>query len=206
MSIAALFERLTDFAPHAPEPVEIDVPDERYYPKAVPTPDIPAIVAAAVSTAEAELEARLGEQHQAELQAQRQRHAEEVAAFAAELGADIGTAIATRLGEMESRIVQFTTQSAARVVAGLVSDDIARRSVDALAKAILEAIADKDVVRIKINGPQYLFDALSLALGERASSTEFAEAPGFDLSVSIDDNLFETRLGEWSTALTETLP
>ena len=33
----------------------------------------------------------------------------------------------------------------------------------------------------------------------------YIEAPGFDLSVTIDGNLFETRLSEWSAILSEIL-
>lgn len=206
MSIAALFERLTDFAPLAPNGPDLETPAANSYPKAVPDPDIPAIVAEAVAHAEAELAARLSEEHETALEAERQRHATEIADLGARFGADAGTAIATRIGEMETRLVHLSTDAAARIVAGLVSDDIRNRSIDALAKAVISACADSDAVRIKVSGPQFLFDALATALGERAANVDFIEATGFDLSVSIDDNLFETRLGEWSSALSETLP
>ena len=49
MSIAALFERLTDFAPLAPHRTEPEAPVAEY-PKAVPDLDIPAIVAEAASS------------------------------------------------------------------------------------------------------------------------------------------------------------
>ncbi|WP_406872472.1 hypothetical protein WHT83_22815 [Aminobacter sp. P9b] len=206
MSIAALFERLTDFAPLAANASDVEAPAPNSYPKAVPDPDIPAIVAAAVATAEAELAIRLDTEHQAALEAERQRHASEIANLGARFGTDIGAVIGARIAEMETRVVHLATDAAARVVAGLVSDDIATRSIDALATAILSATADRDAVRIKVSGPQFLFDALATAIGGRAENIDFSEGVGFDLSVSIDDNLFETRLGEWSAALTETLP
>ncbi|PWK71650.1 hypothetical protein [Aminobacter sp. AP02] len=206
MSIAALYERLTDFAPLAPQGVESEASDAVSYPKAVPDPDITAIVAEAVAQAEAELTARLAEEHEAALEAERQRHAGEMAEFGARFGAHAGAAIATSMAEMETRLVHLATDAAARVVATLVSDDIRSRSIDALAKAIIAACADREAVRIKVSGPQFLFDALTVAIGGRADNVDFIEAVGFDLSVSIDDNLFETRLGEWSSALSETLP
>jgi hypothetical protein len=46
---------------------------------------------------------------------------------------------------------------------------------------------------------------LQQALGDRAGSFDFVEAPGLDLTVSIDGNLFETRLSEWSGAVQEIL-
>lgn len=205
MSIAALFERLTDFAPLAPQGVEPEAPVAEY-PKAVPDLDIPAIVAEAVAQAEADLATRLTEEHEAALEAERQRHADEIAELGARFGAEAGTAIASRIAEMETRVVHLATDAAARVVATLVSDDIRTRSIDALSTAILAACADREAVRIKVSGPQFLFDALAAAIGERIDNVDFVEAVGFDLSVSIDDNLFETRLGEWSSALSETLP
>lgn len=206
MSIAALFERLTDFAPLAPHGIEPETPVTATYPKAVPDPDIPAIVAEAVAQAEVDLAARLTEEHEAALEAERQRHANEIAELGARFGADAGAVIATRIAEMETRVVHLTTDAAARVVATLVSDDIRKRSIDALSTAILAACADREAVRIKVSGPQFLFDALAAAIGKRIDNVDFVEAVGFDLGVSIDDNLFETRLGEWSSALSETLP
>jgi hypothetical protein len=152
------------------------------------------------------LTARLTEEHEAALEAERQRQAEEIAELGARFGADAGAVIATRIAEMETRVVHLATDAAARVVATLVSDDIRSRSIDALSTAILAACADREAVRIKVSGPQFLFDALAAAIGERIDNVDFVEAVGFDLSVSIDDNLFETRLGEWSSALSETLP
>lgn len=206
MSIAALFERLTDFAPHAPRDAEPARPAGAAYPKPVPDLDVPALVAAAVAEAEAALAARLAQEHQAALEAERQRHAAELASLGARLGSDAGAVITAGIGDMEARLVHLTTDAAARVIAGLVSDDIRGRSIDALAAAILAALADRDAVRIKVSGPQFMFDALAAALGDRAEAVDFTEAAGFDLSAAIDDSLFETRLGEWSAALSETLP
>lgn len=206
MSIAALFERLTDFAPQAQREPESAEPAAPAYPKAVPDPDVPAMIAAAVALAEVELTERLSAEHQAALEAEQQRHAAEVEALGSRLGAETGAAISIRMAEMEARLVELTTDAAARIVAGLVSDDIRKRSIDALAKAILAALEDREAVRVKVSGPQLMFEALAEALGERRDSVDFTETSSFDLSASIDDNLFETRLGEWSAALSETLP
>lgn len=64
---------------------------------------------------------------------------------------------------------------------------------------------DREAVRIQVRGPQSLFEPLRTALGERAGNLQFIETPGFDLTVSIDGNLFETRLSEWSSALSGAL-
>ena len=42
-------------------------------------------------------------------------------------------------------------------------------------------------------------------LPERGEQLDFMERPEFDLSVFIDDSVYETRLAEWSAALAETL-
>lgn len=206
MSIAALFERLTDFAPQAQRETDTAEPAAPAYPKAVPDLDIPAMIAAAVALAEAELTEKLSAEQQAALEAERQRHSAEIEALVARLGAETGAALSIRMAEMEARLVELTTDAAARIVAGLVSDDIRKRSIDALAKAILAALEDREAVRVKVSGPQLMFEALAEALGDRRDSVDFTETSRFDLSASIDDNLFETRLGEWSAALSETLP
>lgn len=207
MSIAALFERLTDFAPQAPRSDESEAQAvQPAYPKAVPDPDVPAMIQAAVAQAEADVTARLQEEFSATLEAERQQHAADLEALGARLGAETGAALVNRLNEAEARLVQLTTDAAARVIAGLVNDDIRDRSIAALAAAIVSTLADREAVRIKVSGPQLMFDALSKALGDRADSLDYTETTGFDLSVAIDDNLFETRLGEWSAALSETLP
>ncbi|MCX8569831.1 MULTISPECIES: hypothetical protein [Hyphomicrobiales] len=206
MSIAALFERLTDFAPHASRADDDKPFPAPTYPQAVPEPDLPTLIAIAVTEAEEALTARLVAEHEAALEAERQQHAAELSAFGIHMGTETGTAMAAGLRDMEARVVHLATDAAARIIAGLVSDDIRKRSIDALAAAVLSAMEDREAVRIRVSGPQFMFDALATALGERAGNVDFTEATGFDLSVSIDDNLFETRLGEWSSALSETLP
>lgn len=206
MSIAALFERLTDFAPHAAREDNDKPFPEQTYPQAVPQPDLPTLIAIAVTEAEEALTARLVAEHEAALETERQQHAAELSAFGIHMGTETGAAMAAGLRDMEARVVHLATDAAARIIAGLVSDDIRTRSIDALAAAVLSAMEDREAVRIRVSGPQFMFDALATALGERSGNVDFTEATGFDLSVSIDDNLFETRLGEWSSALSETVP
>ena len=60
-------------------------------------------------------------------------------------------------------------------------------------------------VRIGVRGPLSLFETLQAALGSRAANLDFVEAPGFDLTVTIDEAVFETRMAEWSATLSEAL-
>jgi hypothetical protein len=106
---------------------------------------------------------------------------------------------------MEARLCDLTTSATARILGSVLSDELCKRSLDGLARSIRAAIADAEAVRIQVRGPQSLFETLQAALGEGAGSFDFVEAPGLDLTVSIDGNLFETRLSEWSGAVQEIL-
>jgi hypothetical protein len=163
------------------------------------------LIAEAVARAEAELEARLTLAHQAALEAERQAHEEERRVFLENLGGDMGKTIAGHLDAMEARIADLTGTAAARILGGLISDDLQKRSIEALARTIKETAGDTEAVRISVRGPLALFEPLQAALGTRAGNLDFSDAPGFDLTVVIDETVFETRMSEWSAALSELL-
>ncbi len=56
-----------------------------------------------------------------------------------------------------------------------------------------------------MRGPSSLFETLREALGSRAANLDFVEAAGLDLTVTIDETVFETRIAEWSSTLSEVL-
>ena len=165
----------------------------------------PALMAVSLATIRA-LEARLREAHQRELEAERQANAEEARAFLETLGKDVGETVAARVSDMEGRVVRLVSDSVARMIGGILSDDLQKRSLDALARAVRSAAADAESTRVEIRGPLSLFEPLKAALGARADNLHFVEAPGFDLSLIVDDTVFETRMAEWSAALAEVLP
>ena len=105
----------------------------------------------------------------------------------------------------EDALHKLTTAVAGRILGGLVSDDVRRRSLDGLAGTIREAVGDAEAVRIRVSGPQSLFAALAERLGETARLLHHVEAPGIDLAIDIDGELFETRLSDWSAMLAEAL-
>jgi hypothetical protein len=154
-----------------------------------------------VERAETALEARLAEEHQAAFEAERQGHAEQVARLIATIGADAGSTIAEKFAEMENRIGELVTAATARILGGLLSEDVERRSLEELARIVRDAVGDRDAVRVQVRGPQSMFEALSAAVADRAKNLDFTEASGFDLSVEIDGNIIETRLSEWSAAI-----
>ena len=167
--------------------------------------DIDRQIAAAVAKAEEETTERVSILYEGTLQAEREKHAAEVAELRTALGAEASARVAEQLDELESRLASLATSSAARILATFLGDEMQRRSLERLASLIRQAVNDRDTVRIEVRGPQHLFEPLMQALGERAVGIEFVESDGLDLSVNVDGSLFETRLGEWSTAIEEAM-
>jgi len=207
MPTAALFDLLPDFGTRTPrngQPQAMTEPQRK--PDApAPQADIGALIAEAVADAEAALEARLAIAHEAALEAERQANADEARIFLESFGGDLGNAVATRVDAMEAEVTRLVSATVARVIGGLVSDDLQKRSLEALARTIGKAVADNEAVRIGVRGPLSLFETLKTALGPRAANLDFVEMPGFDLTVAIDEAVFETRIAEWSAALSEAL-
>ena len=207
MPSAALFDLLPDFGArtqHSVQPKATAQPDIRQDTPA-PQADIGALIAEAVALAEAELEERLTAAHKAELDAERQANADEAKAFLESIGSDVGKTVALRIDMMEARVTELVAATVARVIGGIVSDDLQKRSLAALTRSIHEAVGDSEAVRVGVRGPLSLFETLQTALGPRAANLDFVEASGFDLTVTIDETVFETRMAEWSATLSEAL-
>ncbi|SFO12139.1 hypothetical protein SAMN03159463_01174 [Mesorhizobium sp. NFR06] len=206
MASAALFDLLPDFGSRTQHANQAPAArDAEPMPPAPLQADIGALIAEAVAEAEAALEARLGLAHQVALEAERQASDDAAKAFLDSFGGDLGTAVATRIEAMEQRVAELAGATVARIIGGLLSDDLQQRSLQALSRAISTAIADNEAVRIGVRGPLSLFEPLKAALGSRAVNLDFTEAPGFDLTVTIDETVFETRIAEWSASLSEVL-
>ncbi len=209
MPALALFDALQDFGSR-PQPVALP-PLQRH--EAAPAPvapaappvDIDALVRREVARAEAELELRLRAEADAALEAERKAHGEALDALYASLGEATGALILERLQAMETRLTDLSAGTTARLLSAFLSDELQKRAVNSLAMAIALAIREAEAVRIEAKGPQSMLEALRVALGERGSSIAYAEASGFDLIVSIDGDLYETRLSEWSGVLTDLL-
>lgn len=201
MAALALFEALPDFGRRNGTVQQQVAPA----PPAAPQIDVDSIVRAEVALAEAALAARLNDDMEAALAAERETHAAEVERLQRQAGAMAAELISARLGGMEARLAELASAGAARILGSFLSDELQRRSIDSLAATVAAAVADRDVARIEVRGPQFLFEALGAALGDEAGRLRYVEAPGFDLLVSVDGDLFETRLAEWSTALSDIL-
>jgi hypothetical protein len=168
---------------------------------AAPAVDLAGAIADAVAKAEAAVADQLSAIYEATLQAERDNHAAERDQLSHGLGVEAAALIEARFAEMQRQLVQLTTTAAARILGGVLTEAMQKRAIDALAAVIAEAVRDSDAVRIRVHGPQSLFEALSAALGELAPNVDFTERPSLDLTVAIDSNLYETRLAEWSSAV-----
>jgi hypothetical protein len=200
----ALLDALKDFGTR-PQPAANGFSASTMQPAAPPQPSVDEVVRAEVARAEAATEERLALAYAAELEALRQEHAAELDLVLRRIGDKAGDTIALRLGEMEERIGHQAATTAARILGSFLSEELQKRSMVSLAQSIKAAVAGRETFRIDIRGPQSLYEALQAALGEQAGHFGYVEAPGFDLAVTIDGNLFETRLSEWSAVLSEIL-
>lgn len=172
---------------------------------APPAPDPASVVRDAVARAEADLAARLGTEHAETLARLEADHAARLAGLEAQLAGDAARLVTEAVREAEERLTALTLDSTARILSQVMGDDLAAKSVKALDAVIREALRDDETMRIVVRGPQSIHEPLAAALGPRAGQLDFAEAAGFDMRVSIGDQLYESRLGEWSAAVEETL-
>lgn len=208
MPTYALADVLPDFgAPARPaRPVQPAVQEPAARPvRVVPEDELRSRVDAAVRETEAAVATRLAEVHAGVLAEVEARHAGEMERLRSELGQQAGRAIAERLDRLETDLVALTSAVVARMLGVSLTEDVRRHALDELRRSILAAVGDRDAARIRIKGPLFLYEALKPGLARFADGIEFSEEAGFDLAVSIDTSLFETRLGDWSSALSEVL-
>ncbi len=205
MPLQALSNALPDFAAaeRAPRP---PMPERQESAPAVSrTSDAEwqARLNAAVADAEARLREKLGEEHEAALEKLAETHKAELAAVSQDFAATMGAAITAQFQEFEERVTALTSSSAARLLSGVLSEDLAARSVARMAETLRAALEDREAVKITVRGPASLYEPLRKAMGDHAERMRFIEQPGLDLSVSLDETVYETRLAEWAGALAE---
>ncbi len=217
MATLALANALKDFSVSAaaspevfaapssfPSMPDVDLPAFPDVPEVEPV-DVDALIAEAVADAELRLTERLAQEHAETLQAERDRHAQDVAELQQQFADEASTKILAGVEEMERRLIDLTGAVAARILGVVLTEDIRNRSVQKLADIIGAALTDDDTVRIRVRGSLPFFDALKTKLPNYADQLDFAESPNYDLSVTIDDSVYETRLAEWSSVLAEAL-
>ncbi len=203
MTALALFDALQDFGSR-PLAAAMAVPAQPVE-FVAPPPSVEDIVRERVEQAEAALRERLAAQHAAEIETLQQEHAARFDEALRQIGATAGETIALRLAEIEERVSHQTSAATARILGSFLNEEMLKRSLAGLADAIRSALAGRETFSIDIRGPQQLCSALRDALGagqwDRTGGLSHHEAPGFDLSVTVDGILLETRLSEWSATL-----
>lgn len=204
---AALADKLVDFGARPRAEIARTVepsPAPPVHPAAPPV-DIDALVSKAVARAEAEVAARFGEEMELRLREQEEAYKAEIDRLHSETGVELGKRVAAGLGEIERRTIEITSSVVARILEQVATEAIAAKAVTALAATIRSVIEDAETIRIKVKGPQSLFLPLAAAMGDQSRHLDFAEVDAVDLTVSIDETLFETRIAEWSAALAENI-
>lgn len=217
MGSVALANALKDFGEAAPAASEAFL-DTRSFPAlpemnlepmptfpAVEPVDVDALIAEAVAAAEEQLSDKLAGEHAASLQAERDRHEQDIAELHQQFAEEASTKVLAAVVEMEERLVELTGSVTARILGNFLTEDIRTRSLQKLADLIKDALTDGETARIRAQGSLSFFQALTDRLPGYADQLAFTESPNFDLTVTIDDSVYETRLAEWSAALAEAL-
>lgn len=171
-----------------------------------PAPDEGETIAARIAAAQDAVAGRMRFEHEAALAAERERHAQELDMARQTAAEQMGERIGARFEELERSLATLTSQAVARMLGVVLTQDLQRRSIAELERIIRAALDERETVRIRLSGAPLLWEALRRGLGDKADHVDFAEAPGMNISLSVDERLYETRLAEWSDTLAELIP
>lgn len=147
-----------------------------------------------LSTRHAEQMAALQENHEAEMAALREAYEHQAATRIAEGLRALGEMISLRISE-----------DVAHCLAPVLQEEIARKSVEAMAVLVREAIRDGDVGQIIVKGPLSLFNILATEMGEDAAMLRYIEAADLDLTVEQGGSVLVTRLSAFAASLKKVL-
>lgn len=204
---AALADVLVDFGAR-PRAASVRQPEHQPPVSAPPQEapvDVDALIAEAVARAEADVAARFTAEMELRLHEAGEAHQSELDRLRSETGVELGKLLVAGLADLERRTIDVTSAVVARILEQVTTDAVVARAVASLASTIRSVIDDSETIRIRVKGPQSLFLPLAAAMGEQSRHLDFVETDSVDLIVSLDETLFETRIAEWSAALTETI-
>lgn len=142
---------------------------------------------------------------QAKLEALRTETAEELAcerqAWVTNEAGRLAAALTAGLQQVQATIAE----SAARVLAPFVTDQVRAKALDELQRS-LEALVSKDAgLSVRMSGPSDLLDALRARLDGHSLAVTYQPSDDCDVRVAAGQTLIETRLGLWMAALREAL-
>lgn len=187
---------------------DLDMPDVSLLPvpAAPPKIDIDAERLQARRDGRAEAEAEWSERHAAEIAALEARHQEALDALRSGFEAEAAQRIAERFKDMSAAIVDHLGGEAARALAPVLQDALARKAVADLARAMRRSFAEGEACRIVVTGPASLFAALKAELGDLAeASFRHVEADDIDLSVDMGGPILVTRMSAFAKAVEKVL-
>jgi hypothetical protein len=190
-----------------PEPViAFDEPFPIAFPEPIalaPVVDVEAAVAEAVAQAEDALRLELEAQHQAVIEEMRVAHRAELERLAAELGHSAAERIDRGLTVLADQVSEALTERVAHLLAPFIGEKQTARAVDALVDALRQALAERGEARVAARGPRLLWEQLQPALKRAGIEAEWEEGAGVDLSVSLGDTLWRTKLDGWFGELSD---
>lgn len=104
---------------------------------------------------------------------------------------------ATALVEAEEKMTELVCTSVAGILAGILNEELVRKSIEALAGRLREISGAGGALRIDVRGPVSLFEKLKIALGENVPELRYTEDNDPDLTIEIDSQIISSRIGEW---------
>jgi hypothetical protein len=164
-----------------------------------------ARVAVEVARAEAALLERLEKLHAEALEQERALREEAVQETQRQLGEEFAALIAGRFDAMRQSLSDGIADTVASILAPILSDDLHRRMIEALKTEIAALVDGPDGVRLRVSGPQSMYQSLAAALGPLADRLDFTESDTTDLVVAQGEGVVETRLGDWGSTLSQAL-
>jgi hypothetical protein len=124
---------------------------------------------------------------------------EERSKWSKEEAARLATLFAEAFQALESKL----TASVARILTPFLIETLRDKMVDDLAATVASLLADKQVMTMKIAGPEDLLSMLSNRLGSYDASIEYIPGNQPDVTVTANDTLIETQLKAWTSRLNE---
>lgn len=168
-----------------------------------PVVDVEAAVAEAVAQAEDALRLELEARHRAAIEEMRVAHRAELERMAAEFGQSAAERIDAGIVALSEQVSDALSERVAHLLKPFIGEKQTARAADALVEALRQALGERGGARVAARGPRLLWEQLQPALSRAGIQAEWEEGAGVDLSVSLGDTLWRTRLDSWFGDLNE---
>lgn len=145
----------------------------------------------------AEFDTKLGEER-AQIQS---RLSAERDAWVSQQGAEICQRLANGLVELESRIAE----SAARILAPFLVEELKRRAVADLLQAVETILSSGADGGLSISGPEDLLQAIRNGLAERQLALAYVPNEACDVRVTLGQTVLEAGLESWIAGIKEAI-